>query len=126
MAGLHLTCDPCSRPQTLQEWRAEEEGGCSLRRIQAPLRWGEVGSLALGVSLHHSHLQMQSGERGQSWAQVEAGGSPGQHVEEALEAQVVSDLGAGWTLHQLQTLKERNYNIISGAEYISYCFIYSF
>lgn len=51
-------------------------------------------------------------ERVQSWVQVEAAGSPGQHVEVALEAQVVSGLGAGWTLHLLQTLKERNYIIL--------------
>lgn len=68
-----------------------------------------MGSPALGVSLRHLHLQMRWGERGLSWAQVVAAGSPGQRVEVALEAQVVSGLEAGWTLHLPLTLERQGW-----------------
>lgn len=65
-----------------------------------------MGSLALGVSRRPLRSQKQWGAHVQSWAQVEAGGNPGQHVEAALEVQVVSGLGEELTRFLVLTLKD--------------------
>lgn len=49
---------------------------------------------------------MQWGAHVQSWAQVEAGGSPGQRVEAALEVQVVSGLVEELTRFLVLMLKD--------------------
>lgn len=89
-------------------------GGRSHFRTRALLQWGAVGNLAPAVSHHPLRWQTQWGAHVQSWAQVEAGGSPGQRVEAALEAQGVSGLAEELTRFLVQTLKnifEKNQSI---------------
>lgn len=90
----------------------EAAGGCTRPRTRALLRWVGAGSRAPGVSRRRPRLRMQWGERGPSWAPVEAAGSPGQRVEAVLEVRVVSGLGVGSTLHLLQTLQREIITII--------------
>lgn len=74
--------------------------GCNRRCIQVPLQeGGEVGSPVPEASRHRPQLLMQLEERGRSWARVEADGSPGQSVEVALGARVVSGQVAGLEWH---------------------------
>lgn len=65
-----------------------------------------MGSLAPGVSRRPLRSRTQWEVRVQSWAQVEAGGSPGQHVEVAPEVQVASGLGAELKRFPVLTLKD--------------------
>lgn len=65
-----------------------------------------MGSLAQGVSHRPLRSRMQWGVRVLSWAQVEAGDSPGQRVEAALEVPVASGLGEELTHFLVLTLKD--------------------
>lgn len=85
-----------------------------------------MGSQVPVVSRRRPRPPMQWGERGLSWAQVEAVGSPGQHEEVVLEAQVVSGLEAGSTLHPLQTLERQIRQIISHSDDASLSKSFSF
>lgn len=80
--------------------------GRSHSRTRALLQWGAVGNLAPAVSRRPLRSQTQWGAHVQSWAQVEAGGSPGQRVEAALEVQVVSGLAEELTRFLVPTLRD--------------------